>query len=79
MLTPYSELGFHLGRPFRTNMEDVTVKPNSGTGRHQQGKWVPYVSLNSVHTGSGMPDCLDAVREGQITLCEIMAPCGYLL
>ncbi|KAL3487352.1 fungal-specific transcription factor domain-containing protein [Aspergillus germanicus] len=73
------ELGFHLGRPFRTNMEDVTVKPNSGTGRHQQGEWVPYASLNAIHTGSGMPDCVDAVREGQITLCEIMAPCGYLL
>ncbi|KAJ0420937.1 hypothetical protein BJY00DRAFT_323516 [Aspergillus carlsbadensis] len=73
------ELGFHLGRPFRTNMEDVTVKPNNRPGRPQHGEWAPYVSLNTIHTGSGIPDCMNAVREGQITLCEIMAPCGYLL
>jgi hypothetical protein len=60
-------------------MEDVTVKPHSGTGRHQHGEWVPYVSLSAIHIGSGMPDCIDSVRESQITLCEIMAPCGYLL
>ncbi|KAL2840797.1 hypothetical protein BJY01DRAFT_257277 [Aspergillus pseudoustus] len=73
------ELGFHLGRPFRTNMEDVTVKPNSMADRHQHGKWAPYISLDSMYPGSGVPDCINAVREGQITLCEIMAPCGYVL
>ncbi|KAL2810101.1 hypothetical protein BJX63DRAFT_444874 [Aspergillus granulosus] len=73
------ELGFHLGRPFRTNMEDVTVKPNHMAGPHQHSKWVPYVSLGSSYAGSGVLDCMDAVREGQITLCRIMAPCGYIL
>jgi hypothetical protein len=75
----FSQLGFHLGRPFRTNMEDVTVGKPSGNATHQEpGKWVPYVSPDS-YVGSGVSDCMEAVCEEQIMLCEIMAPCGYIL
>ncbi|KAL3456563.1 hypothetical protein BJX64DRAFT_296570 [Aspergillus heterothallicus] len=73
------ELGFHLGRPFRTNMEDVTVKPKGKADQYQHGRWAPYESLNSTYASSGVPEYMDALCEGHITLCEIMAPCGYVL
>lgn len=78
-LTVSSQLGFHLGRPFRTNMEDVTVgKPNK-TRYSRSNNWFPYVSPDSVYAGSGVPDHMDAICEEQINLCEIMAPCGDFL
>ncbi|KAL4950635.1 fungal-specific transcription factor domain-containing protein [Aspergillus filifer] len=74
------QLGFHLGRPFRTNMEDVTVgKPTSNAVRRDNDRWVPYVSPGSVYAGSGVSDCREAVAEEQVYLCEIMAPCGDFL
>ncbi|KAL4940033.1 hypothetical protein BDV06DRAFT_27066 [Aspergillus oleicola] len=74
------QLGFHLGRPFRTNMEDVTVgKPTSNAIRRDKDKWIPYVSPGSVYAGSGVPDCMEAICEEQVYLCEIMAPCGDFL
>ncbi|KAL2865724.1 transcription factor domain-containing protein [Aspergillus lucknowensis] len=74
------QLGFHLGRPFRTNMEDVTVgKTLSKEKKPEHDKWVPYISPDSLYTATGVPDCMDAICEQQITLCEIMAPCGYIL
>ncbi|BCS20232.1 uncharacterized protein APUU_20664S [Aspergillus puulaauensis] len=74
------QLGFHLGRPFRTNMEDVTVgKPTKNTHRRGSDRWAPYVSPGSVYAGRGAPDCMESVCEEQINLCEIMAPCGDFL
>ncbi|KAL4883235.1 fungal-specific transcription factor domain-containing protein [Aspergillus karnatakaensis] len=75
-----SQLGFHLGRPFRTHMDDVTVgKPNLNADQRDSNMWFPYVSPNFLQSECGVPDCMDAVCEEQVTLCEIMAPCGYFL
>ncbi|KAL3476069.1 fungal-specific transcription factor domain-containing protein [Aspergillus californicus] len=74
------QLGFHLGRPFRTNMEDVTVgKPNCNASKRMSGKWAPYVLPTPLYAESGVPDCMGAVCEEQVNLCEIMASCGYVL
>ncbi|RDW78831.1 uncharacterized protein DSM5745_05683 [Aspergillus mulundensis] len=74
------QLGFHLGRPFRTNMEDVTVgKPTANTAHREQGRWMPYVSQGSVYAGTGVPDSMEAICEEQVTLCETMAPMGDFL
>ncbi|KAL4912391.1 fungal-specific transcription factor domain-containing protein [Aspergillus aurantiobrunneus] len=74
------QLGFHLGRPFRTNMEDVTVgKPINNASRREPDRWTPYVSPDSMYAGSGVPDCLEGLCEEQVNLCEIMAPCGDIL
>ncbi|KAL4928755.1 transcription factor domain-containing protein [Aspergillus undulatus] len=74
------QLGFHLGRPFRTNMEDVTVdKPASNATRREHDRWTPYASPDSIYTSPGVPDCMEAVCEEQVNLCEIMAPCGDFL
>ncbi|KAL4909505.1 hypothetical protein BDW74DRAFT_174707 [Aspergillus multicolor] len=74
------QLSFHLGRPFRTNMEDVTVgKPASNTHRQEQARWMPYVSVSSIYAGTGVPDCMEAICEEQVTLCETMAPMGDFL
>ncbi|KAJ5605747.1 hypothetical protein N7510_008528 [Penicillium lagena] len=73
-------LGFYLGRPCRTNMEDVTVgKPNNQANHWGTEKWVPYVSPNSVEPDTGLLDCMEAVNQQQVTLCELMTPCGYIL
>ncbi|KAL5003089.1 fungal-specific transcription factor domain-containing protein [Aspergillus recurvatus] len=74
------QLGFHVGRPFRTNMEDVTVgKPTANTHRREQDRWMPYTSAGSVYAGVGVPDIMEAVCEEQVNLCEIMAPIGDFL
>ncbi|KAL5343017.1 fungal-specific transcription factor domain-containing protein [Aspergillus crustosus] len=78
--TTDSQLGFHLGRPFRTNMDDVTVgKPNHNNSQREPNLWAPYVTSNSLHFECGLPDCMSEVCEEQVILCEIMAPCGYIL
>ncbi|CAG8925675.1 unnamed protein product [Penicillium salamii] len=74
-------VGFYLGRPFYTNMEDVTVAKPDGSVQHQQPhNWTPYASPipfanNSLESG----DCVEAVSRQEILLCELMAPCGYFL
>ncbi|KAJ5109655.1 hypothetical protein N7532_002300 [Penicillium argentinense] len=72
------QLGFHLGRPFRTNMDDVTVGkpiPSSITSYN----WILYESPASLdHTSDGI-DCTKLVSQQLVSLCEIMAPCGYVL
>ncbi|KAL6236668.1 hypothetical protein BDW75DRAFT_239029 [Aspergillus navahoensis] len=74
------QLGFYLGRPFRTNMEDVTVdKPIANTYQRGQDRWMPYTSADSVYAGSGVPDSMEAVCEEQVNLCEIMTPIGDFL
>ncbi|KAL4778593.1 fungal-specific transcription factor domain-containing protein [Aspergillus varians] len=74
------QLGFYLGRPFRTNMEDVTVgKPTSNASQRESDTWFPYVSPGPAYAGSGVPDCMESVSEEQVNLCRIMAPCGDFL
>ncbi|KAJ9303113.1 transcriptional regulator family: Fungal Specific TF [Paecilomyces variotii] len=74
------QLGFHLGRPFRTSMEDVTVgKPHDQGNKLGPSRWIPY-GLQDTTTGvSGFLDCTEAVSRQLISLCELMAPCGYIL
>ncbi|KAL4800910.1 fungal-specific transcription factor domain-containing protein [Aspergillus venezuelensis] len=74
------QLGFYLGRPFQTNMEDVTVgKPTCNAVQRDKDKWIPYVAPGSAYARSGVPDCMEAVAEEQVYLCEVMAPCGDFL
>ncbi|KAJ5347505.1 transcriptional regulator family: Fungal Specific TF [Penicillium brevicompactum] len=73
-------VGFYLGRPFYTNMEDVTVKKPDDKIQHQQShNWTPYGSpipfADSLETG----DCIELVSRQEVLLCELMAPCGYFL
>ncbi|KAJ5761528.1 hypothetical protein N7533_003567 [Penicillium manginii] len=72
------QLGFHLGRPFRTNMDDVTVgKPSQDCCNQSQG-WIPYENPASVIQRSDGHDCTGLVSQQLVSLCEIMAPCGYI-
>lgn len=82
MLTehPFRLLGFYLGRPCRINMEDVTVgKPNNHANHWVPIKWAPYVFPISVDSDTGLLDYSEAVNQQQVALCELMAPCGYIL
>ncbi|KAJ5821553.1 uncharacterized protein N7525_010837 [Penicillium rubens] len=73
-------VGFYLGRPFYTNMEDVTVKkPNNDIDYRQPCKWTPYASPIPFDNNSGLFDCVGAVSQQEVSLCELMAPCGYFL
>ncbi|KAJ5091159.1 hypothetical protein NUU61_006029 [Penicillium alfredii] len=72
------QLGFYLGRPFRTNMEDVTVgKPSDQVNEQEPRRWVPYI-LPAVNS-SELPDCTETVSQHLVSLCDLMAPCGYFL
>ncbi|KAJ5939308.1 hypothetical protein N7466_002442 [Penicillium verhagenii] len=74
------QLGFHLGRPFRTSMEDVTVgKPRQITGLRGHCQWVPYDSSTLFGPDSGLLDNKEAIGQQLVSLCELMAPCGYIL
>ncbi|KAL2824866.1 fungal-specific transcription factor domain-containing protein [Aspergillus cavernicola] len=74
------QVGFQLGRPFRTNMEDVTVSRPQGNADHWRNRgWVPYELSMSVAHGPGLLDCMEAICQQLVSLCELMAPCGYIL
>ncbi|KAJ5217927.1 uncharacterized protein N7498_000026 [Penicillium cinerascens] len=74
------QLGFHLGRPFRTSMEDVTVgKPRQNAGSREHCRWKPCDSSSSASHGSGLLDSKDTISQQLVSLCELMAPCGYIL
>ncbi|KAJ9197338.1 transcriptional regulator family: Fungal Specific TF [Paecilomyces variotii] len=74
------QLGFHLGRPFRTSMEDVTVgKPHDQGNTLRPSRWIPYGLQDTTTGASGFLDCTEAVSRQLISLCELMAPCGYIL
>lgn len=75
-----SLVGFYLGRPFYTNMEDVTVKkPNDDVDYRAPCKWTPYASSIPFDNNSELYDCVGAVSRQEVSLCELMAPCGYFL
>jgi hypothetical protein len=70
---------FYLGRPFRINMEDVTVaKPCGGTSPGEN-QWFPYVSPRTFTESSPLPDYTNELHRQRVLLCEIMAPLGYAL
>ncbi|KAJ5503526.1 transcriptional regulator family: Fungal Specific TF, partial [Penicillium fimorum] len=73
-------VGFYLGRPFYTNMEDVTVKkPNNDVDYREPCKWTPYASPIPFDDDSELFDFIGAVSQQEVSLCELMAPCGYFL
>ncbi|KAJ5613821.1 hypothetical protein N7528_007475 [Penicillium herquei] len=73
-------LGFHLGRPFRTCMEDVTVgKPHGRVTKPNQYRWAPYENSSCGDETSGLHDCVEEVSQQLVSLCELMGPCGYIL
>ncbi|KAJ5448256.1 Transcription factor [Penicillium cf. griseofulvum] len=73
-------VGFYLGRPFYTNMEDVTVnKPNNDVDHRKPCKWTPYASPIPFNDNSELFDSVGAVSQQEVSLCELMAPCGYFL
>ncbi|OQD84434.1 hypothetical protein PENANT_c013G00053 [Penicillium antarcticum] len=73
-------VGFNLGRPFYTNMGNVTVKkPNTDTCRQEPSKWRPYACPISFGNKYESIDLVEAVSEQEVSLCEVMAPCGYFL
>lgn len=61
-------------------MEDVTVgKPLDQVNQLSPYRWAPYENSNTASETSGLPDCTEAVSQQLVSLCEIMAPCGYIL
>ncbi|KAF2012999.1 hypothetical protein BU24DRAFT_494892 [Aaosphaeria arxii CBS 175.79] len=72
--------GYYLGRPFRINIEDVTVgKPGEGFAPRQPGQWIPYTSAKSLEIHSPIPDYVEELNKERVTLTEIMAPLGHVL
>lgn len=74
-----SNVGFYLGRPFYTNMEDVTVGKPNGDVHREPRKWIPYDPPNSDHSDEGLLDSMEEVTRQEVFLCELMARCGYIL
>ncbi|KAK7415148.1 hypothetical protein QQX98_006092 [Neonectria punicea] len=71
---------FYLGRPFRINMEDVTVaKPSGDTRQESAGQWIPYVTPRSFEEHTPLPDYTNELHRQRVLLGEIMAPLGYAL
>ncbi|OOQ91005.1 Zn(II)2Cys6 transcription factor [Penicillium brasilianum] len=74
--------GFLLGRPFRINMEDVTVdRPCRDSNWDQAQRWTPYGLPFPV---SSLPDSsvvnpVTALSQYRTLLCEIMTPLGHVL
>ncbi|OKL61010.1 hypothetical protein UA08_03585 [Talaromyces atroroseus] len=72
--------GFFLGRPFRINMEDVTVeKPGHHLISESIRKWSPYGLPESGTKDVSITDVLQLLSEHRVKLCEIMAPLGHAL
>lgn len=78
--SPSSLWGLLLGRPFRTNMEDVTVdKPKEIANMSSPQIWVQYCSAQPGNEGLSLADYTEIISRERISLCEIMAPLGYAL
>lgn len=60
-------------------MEDVTVgKPRQDPASREHRQWTPHESI-SASTGPGLLDSQDIISQRLVSLCELMAPCGYIL
>lgn len=76
----FSQVGFHLGRPSRTSMEDVTVgKPSSHHGPKNTCQWAAYESSSPANHEFGFTAEQELIGQQMVSLCELMAPCGYIL
>ncbi|KAH6971311.1 fungal-specific transcription factor domain-containing protein [Ilyonectria destructans] len=72
--------GFYLGRPFRINMEDVTVeKPRGGVGPESADQWIPYISPRSLGDDIPVPSYTNELHRQRVLMSEIVAPVGYAL
>lgn len=61
-------------------MEDVTVgKPKGNADDLGRRSWAPYEVPHPASNGPGLLDCTEAVSRQLVSLCELMAPCGYIL
>ncbi|KAF2155529.1 hypothetical protein K461DRAFT_290551 [Myriangium duriaei CBS 260.36] len=73
-------LGLYLGRPFRINMEDVTVsKPYSSTLQHPNmaQDWFPYASSEPSSSFPPMSDPVELLQLQRVSLVELMEPLSY--
>lgn len=69
--------GFHLGRPSRINMQDVTVtKPISSDASVPDTRW-PYGSPQHLANTPSLHSDLNALSRHRALLWQIMAPIGY--
>ena len=73
--------GFYLGRPFRVNTEDVTVKKLALNSKGKVGRWAPYgcAEAHPPSITAGMDDPIELISRNWVTLCEIVAPVGHIL
>ncbi|KAF7553674.1 hypothetical protein G7Z17_g3452 [Cylindrodendrum hubeiense] len=72
--------GFYLGRPFRINMEDVTVeKPRGGIEPESAGQWIPYIAPRSLGENAPIPGYTNELHRQRVLMSEIVAPVGYAL
>ncbi|KAJ6036412.1 fungal-specific transcription factor domain-containing protein [Penicillium herquei] len=74
--------GYLLGRPFRTNLEDVTVqKPGLYAKRIEAQRWCPYglPYATSFPAGLSIPLFAPLLSLHRVTLSEIMTPLGHVL
>ncbi|KAJ5636681.1 uncharacterized protein N7484_009994 [Penicillium longicatenatum] len=74
--------GFLLGRPFRINLEDVTVqKPGLDFRQDQAQRWYPYGLPHPTEFPHGLSiaNSASSLNLHRIALCEIMTPLGHVL
>ncbi|KAJ5545817.1 fungal-specific transcription factor domain-containing protein [Penicillium frequentans] len=74
--------GFLLGRPFRTNLEDVTIqRPGVGFRKDQAQRWYPYgLPHPTVYPpGLSIANSASSLNLHRIILCGIMTPLGHVL
>ncbi|GIJ90330.1 hypothetical protein Asppvi_009284 [Aspergillus pseudoviridinutans] len=61
-------------------MDDVTVgKPCQNAGSRGHFGWTSCEPSSSASHDSGLLDIKDAISQQLVSLCELMAPCGYIL
>ena len=60
-------------------MDDVTVGKPSQSPSAASYKWLPYEGPESLDHAFNTFDNTELVSEQLVSLCEIMAPCGYVL
>ncbi|KAI1213739.1 fungal-specific transcription factor domain-containing protein [Annulohypoxylon truncatum] len=72
--------GLYLGRPFRINMEDVTIeKPGGNPATETATQWIPYGSPKSLDDCTPCVDYPEELSRYRAMMCEIMAPLVYAL
>ncbi|PWY65416.1 hypothetical protein BO83DRAFT_367912 [Aspergillus eucalypticola CBS 122712] len=73
------QLGFHLGKLFRTSMEIVTVGKPRQDEAYVDNCGLPSGEPSSASHGSALIEGKDAISQQLVSLCELMSPCGYIL